>query len=191
MNTPLTIANKQHGAVLIMGLVLLMALTIVGVAMMSNNTLEQRMAGNAFDSNLAFNAAETASRSVERLIFPLTIPPSTSSSCASTKASDGLCIISLESFSSVVGTVPEWWKDKDHPWWLANATEYDLTDNLSDKIRTNPRIIVEQAGYYRDSLRVGDSKITGTNFYNITTRGTGASDNSQAVVQWAIAKRTN
>ena len=184
-------SKKQTGAVLIMGLVLLMALTIVGVSMMGNNTLEQRMAGNAFDSNLAFNAAETASRGLENMIFPMTFAPDTSGTCASTAISSGLCVIDKASISSALGTSAEWWSDKDNTWWQTNATDYDMTSNFSSKVNSHPRVIVEEAGYYKDSLRVGSSKITGTHFYNITSRGTGASDNSQAVVQWAVAKRTN
>ena len=184
-------SQKQTGAVLIMGLVLLMALTIVGVAMIGNNTLEQRMAGNAYDSSLAFNAAETASRDIESRIFPLTIAPTTSGSCASTAISTGLCVIDNNSISTALGTDAEWWKKKNNAWWQSNATDYNQTANFTSKVNSDPRAIVVDAGFYKDSLRVGGNNITGTHFYKITTRGTGASDNSQAIVQWDVAKRTN
>ena len=49
----------QRGAALIVGLVLLLVLTILGVSGMSRSALELRMAGNSQAQNLAFQAAET------------------------------------------------------------------------------------------------------------------------------------
>ncbi len=49
----------QRGAVLVMGLVLLMVLTILGVSGMNTATLELAMAGNAQFHQEAFQAAET------------------------------------------------------------------------------------------------------------------------------------
>lgn len=53
-------AQTQRGAVLIVSLIILLVLTILGVVSMQNTTLEERMAGNMRDRQLAFEAAEAA-----------------------------------------------------------------------------------------------------------------------------------
>jgi hypothetical protein len=51
--------RAQHGAALIVGLVLLLALTVIGVSGMNMSTLELTMAGNMQAQEAAFQAAET------------------------------------------------------------------------------------------------------------------------------------
>ncbi|MGH8283502.1 MAG: pilus assembly PilX family protein [Gammaproteobacteria bacterium] len=67
MNQPqnLSFANRQQGFVLIVALVLLLILTIIGVAASQRTTLEQKMAGNAQNHDMAFQAAEAALRAGE------------------------------------------------------------------------------------------------------------------------------
>ncbi|MDO9227269.1 MAG: PilX N-terminal domain-containing pilus assembly protein [Pseudomonadota bacterium] len=58
----------QSGAALITSLVFLTVLTILGMSTLGTALLESRMAGNARDRNLAFQAAESALRDAERYI---------------------------------------------------------------------------------------------------------------------------
>ena len=51
--------SKQRGAVLVVGLILLMILTVLGISGMTTATLELTMAGNAQFYQQAFQAAET------------------------------------------------------------------------------------------------------------------------------------
>lgn len=55
----------QTGAALIVGLVMLLVMTVLGVAAMQTSLLEEKMAGNYRDQNLAFQAAEAALRDAE------------------------------------------------------------------------------------------------------------------------------
>jgi type IV pilus assembly protein PilX len=55
----------QRGAVLITALVILFILTLLGVAGMQSTVLEERMAGNYRDRQVAFEAAEAALRAGE------------------------------------------------------------------------------------------------------------------------------
>lgn len=57
--------RKQDGAVLLVCLVMILILTMIGVASMSNSTLQERMAGGMRDYNVAFQAAEAALRAGE------------------------------------------------------------------------------------------------------------------------------
>lgn len=63
---PGTGPQRQSGAVLIIGLILLVVLTLLGVQGMRTNVAQERMAGNMRERNLAFQAAEAALRAGER-----------------------------------------------------------------------------------------------------------------------------
>ncbi|MGH8351987.1 MAG: pilus assembly PilX family protein [Pseudomonas sp.] len=60
--------RKQSGAVLLVCLVMLLILTMIGVASMSNSTLQERMAGGVRDYNVAFQAAEASLRAGEAYV---------------------------------------------------------------------------------------------------------------------------
>lgn len=65
MNKHLVIAKHQSGVVLVISLIMLLALTLIGVTSSSVTGLEEKMAANSKDINLAFQAAEAALRDVE------------------------------------------------------------------------------------------------------------------------------
>ena len=54
--------NPESGAVLVVSLIMLLLLTLIGVTAMQTTSLEEKMAGNLRDKNLAFQAAESALR---------------------------------------------------------------------------------------------------------------------------------
>lgn len=63
--------RAQCGATLIVGLIMLLVLTLLGVAAMSNVSLQEKMAGGLMDRHHAFQAAEMALREAEtRLAKP-------------------------------------------------------------------------------------------------------------------------
>jgi len=51
--------GNQRGAALAVGLVLLLAMTIIGISALNTTSLEERMAGNTQEMNRAFQIAET------------------------------------------------------------------------------------------------------------------------------------
>jgi type IV pilus assembly protein PilX len=83
--------RHQQGAVLAISLIILLLMTIIGVSAMQSTTLQEKMAGNLRDSNLAFQAAETALRDAENYLFNTVSLPSFSSTCTS-GSSSGLCL---------------------------------------------------------------------------------------------------
>ncbi|AXS84461.1 MULTISPECIES: PilX N-terminal domain-containing pilus assembly protein [Marinobacter] len=67
--TELKTGRQERGAVLIVSLVVLLVLTLIGVAGMNTSVMQERMAVNAQNSNRTFQAAESsASALTERLI---------------------------------------------------------------------------------------------------------------------------
>ncbi|MDR1887814.1 MAG: hypothetical protein LBQ81_00220 [Zoogloeaceae bacterium] len=60
-----SIKNRQKGVVLVIGLILLMVVTLIALAGMRGVTLQERMAGNSYERNIAFQSAEMVLRFVE------------------------------------------------------------------------------------------------------------------------------
>ena len=54
--------RRQTGSALVVSLILLLVLTMLGVQGMRSNVMQERMAGNMRERNLAFQAAEAALR---------------------------------------------------------------------------------------------------------------------------------
>lgn len=60
------LSRRQNGAALLVALVLLVAVTLLGVSAMQGTILQERMSANQRDVEEAFNAAEIALRTGER-----------------------------------------------------------------------------------------------------------------------------
>lgn len=58
--------KHQRGAVLLIALIMLLLLTIIGMAGMRDTNMQEKMAGNLRDQNLAFQAAEAGLRFAEQ-----------------------------------------------------------------------------------------------------------------------------
>jgi type IV pilus assembly protein PilX len=58
-------AHRQRGAILIVSMLMLLVMTLIGVTAVSTTTLEEKMAGNARQRQLAFQAADSALREAE------------------------------------------------------------------------------------------------------------------------------
>ena len=64
MNTELQF-YRQRGAILVIALIMLLLLTIIGLASMRGTSLQESMSGNLRDSNISLQAAEAALRKGE------------------------------------------------------------------------------------------------------------------------------
>ena len=52
--------QNQRGAVLLVSLIILTVMTVISLSMMSNSTMEEKMAANQMNNHLTFHAAESA-----------------------------------------------------------------------------------------------------------------------------------
>jgi type IV pilus assembly protein PilX len=69
--------SRQRGVVLAVGLVILVVMTLLGVTAMRSSTVEEIMAGNLKDRNIAFQGAEAALRAGEAALQSGTTTAST------------------------------------------------------------------------------------------------------------------
>jgi type IV pilus assembly protein PilX len=60
--------HMQKGAILIVALVMLLLLTVIGISSMRGTTLQERMASNMRDQNMALQAAESSLRKAESVL---------------------------------------------------------------------------------------------------------------------------
>lgn len=67
--------RRQHGSAMIVSLIFLLLMTLIGTAAMRGSTMQERMAGNARDWNIAFQAAEAALREAEDYLQTTPILP--------------------------------------------------------------------------------------------------------------------
>lgn len=65
MTVSLALCKPQSGMVLVISLIILMLLTLIGITGLQTTGLEEKMAGNMRDRNVAFQAAESALRDAE------------------------------------------------------------------------------------------------------------------------------
>ena len=132
---------RQHGAVLVLGLILLLILTLIGVSTMRGSVLDEKMAGNAKDRNFAFQSAESALRGGELWLQNNAIQP-----LATATGSNGVWSLNSPGGSS-------WWKNLSAPW--GNGAPSVVTSSGISYVSAQPQRIIEEGKFVRDSLAIG------------------------------------
>lgn len=199
--------KRQAGVVLVISLIMLLLLTLIGITASNVTGLEEKMAGNTRDENLAFQAAESALRAGEALVR--VNPPAFSVAANGSCTAAGFCTSTGGSglytlISAVPSTISEttgfWYKldwnygctsDPTHcPYAIYNG------GTLSN-VTTSPKYIIEELPTTTSSSTTnsGGSKEVGVAgssqgvaWYRITARATGGSDNTVVILQ-SIYKR--
>lgn len=185
-NAPCQTTTKQAGMALATSLIFLLILTLFAVVSMNTGTLQQKMAGNLRDSEIALQASESALRYGERVIKGiLDAAGDDIAKCDHAGLNKYWCLNDFQ------------WDQK--PFWLANGISYmgDGTKQVGEAFE-DPRVLIENygcdeglCGRSRDSLMVADSNgIYGRAFVRITARGTGASGITESILEeYYIARK--
>ncbi len=160
--------RKQSGAVLIVGLILLLVMTMLGLTAMQTTSLEERMAGNMRDRGIAFQAAELALRAGEKEVF--TGPPTSGSGffdfMAGSPAPD-------ESVDTNWTTTGNYWA------WTSGLPVGSNTNTGYPALDEEPKFWIE-ARPGRKPLEVSSPIET---VYYVTARSTGASGKAPVILQ--------
>ena len=180
-------ASRQRGAILVTSLLLLLILTVLGVATMRMTNMQERMAGNTRDVNLALQGAEAALREAERALSPaqLTERPLWQGSvpCTVMSVVNGKDTLTMTCKDPAL---PVGIYDNSQFDWAANALAYPTA---IAELRAPPRYVVEDYMFDRDEDVVGHDLPTGRVFYNVTSRSTGASGQTNVVLQSTYARK--
>lgn len=181
--------QKQKGSVLILSLLILVVLTMIGVSSMSSSSLQEKMAGNFRDREIAFQSAEVALAAAENYV--------SSSINTANLSGTGLYLQfngpePHNAFTgNDAGTIANWWTGTD------SLVLGAVTGTAISEVRTQPRYTIEvrsevgveegtsiNVGAYGEST--GGGKITA---FRVTARGTGKSDNTVVILQSEYGKR--
>jgi type IV pilus assembly protein PilX len=172
--------HNQRGVALIMALVFLTLLTLIGVTAMSTTSLEEKMATNTRDRNLAFQAAETALLAAETWMAGLASEPGGGTWADATRgrydfdpaAIDPIWETNIWDGTNIVA----------YPCTPDDTTPSDSTSCVAgtkteiSKVARQPRYVVEKMG-------VADATVPNTFAYRITARGTGSSNAAVVMLQ--------
>jgi type IV pilus assembly protein PilX len=172
--------NRQNGATLVIAMLLLLVLTVLGLTTMNMTRLEERMAGNSRDVNLAFQGAEAGLRDAEERVRAwneFTLPASCSAAPCSVWTMNYL---------------PVDLRDQPLTWWQTNATEYGVagTQEVTEVTR-DPLVVVEDLDFVYDTATTstGYGHPPGRSFYRITANSAGASNTAEAVLESTFVQR--
>ncbi len=162
--------SRQHGATLIVALILLLILTVIGVAGMQDTTMQEKMVGNMRDRNLAFQAAEAALRGGEKYLQSATLPGFNNSGGLINK-----------DYPNLRSGDPAFWEG--YPWG-SNARSYSSTSVYSE-LSAVPRYVVEEVPTVfsapGESMKFGALKEIKS--YRVTARATGGSTDAVVILQ--------
>lgn len=188
--------GKQNGAVMVISLLILLVLTLLGITGMTTTTMEERMAGNERDRQIAFQAAEAALRAGERFIVQtnftnLPADPYNPSGgddfatdCQSGKAA-GLCGPASPGDDDV-------WEDANLDVWTTQNRHRSYSFGGSTEIATQPRYIIEYMGPKvvapNTAATCAATPSTCPQIYRVTAYGTGATNNSRVMLQSMFQK---
>ncbi|MEM5536736.1 PilX N-terminal domain-containing pilus assembly protein [Neptuniibacter pectenicola] len=156
----------ERGATLVITMVFLLILTIIGLAGMDVTGLEERMAGNMRDRNIAFQAAEAAVLEGENYLETQVILP----------AFDG---------SNGLYTLPA---NGDKTWevvtWSSSSAVISYSGAGFDELSSSAAYIIEDlaAASASDSLEVG-VPVDNKRYYRVTARATGLSNTTSVILQ--------
>lgn len=167
--------KHERGATLIVGLVLLLLLTMVGMSGLNVSTMQEKMSGSMRDRQLAFQSAEAALRLGEEFV------------AASTSISTS--VFGVIETQTQAGS-PDFWDKFD---WVALAKQ-PVDSNEVDGVASQPYFVVENLA---DTI-VDDNPSPGTQMeygqvatrrlYRVTALGIGASESAEAILQSTIEK---
>jgi type IV pilus assembly protein PilX len=169
-------AHAQSGVVLITGLIFMVILTLIVLALLRSGTLEERMALNARNHQIALQAAEAMLRDGEASSFSAAtiaapFDPYTGSSFTAT-CTNGLCT------RPAAGATPRW---KSVDWSSAGFTRTFAVGSLNiggTLVPSQPKYIIE---VYSPTIMMGHG-IPCSVAYRVTSRGAGQ-DSSEVFVQ--------
>lgn len=183
---------RQRGIALVMALVFLLLLTLMGIAALNTTSLEEKMAGNVKDRNLAFQAAESALILAENWIYTRISKPYFPNNSIGLYLPD----------SGIAGDpdgVANW---DENIWDGINVVTYPCTPGTSSgcgtklgKVNNQPKYIIEDIDEVPESggslVQETKYKSKGTTILRITARGTGGTDAAVVMVQSTYSREFN
>jgi type IV pilus assembly protein PilX len=179
MRNPINHAERQRGAILVVSLLLLLVLSILAVTASQTTRMEERMAGNARDTELAFQAGEAGLRAAEAAIQE-DLSPEGNLVYGCTGS------VTCEKLAAREDTAALDFVDQDTEWWGENGAA--LGKDLAD-ISLEPHYYSQVWVDVSDTLTKGASQAPGTMYYKSISRAQGATATAVTLIESTYAVR--
>lgn len=168
---------RQRGAALVIALIMLLVMTVLGITAMQVTRMEERMAGNSRDINLAFQGAEAALRDGEARVEAMADSPVLCSAAPCPVWESGTWL-----------TDP---RNEVLTWWQTNGVEYGASAVREVvEVTRDPYVVAEHLVFVPDSLAKGDGEVDpGRDFYKVTANSSGASNTATVVLESTYTTR--
>jgi type IV pilus assembly protein PilX len=186
--------SNAHGAVLIIGLIVLLVMTLLGVTAMQQAVLQERLAGNLRQANLALQAAEAGLQAgithlERRRAAP--IPDDTGTDHVWRACAAGFELDSDDSACNrYLSLLADWQDGSSTPSQGKVFTVFDASDlsvQALDGVIAQPRVYIESR--YLPPPDVEDATAgKGPHHYVVTAVGYGQSPRAMAILQSTITK---
>lgn len=186
-----TLPHRQRhgGAVLVVGLVLLLVVTLVGVAALQTTALQERMTGNLRQSNLAFQAAEGALQAA--LTYLANQPaPLIASADGGTSAVWTSCTVDgpAADCTRQQEVIADWLRHRAASTaGLPYTSLPSMNNSAFANVTAQPRVYIEQRWLApRDFEEASGGG--GRYFFTVTAVGFGETPNAIAILQSTVAR---
>lgn len=159
--------GRQQGAALVISLIFLVMLTMLGVSVASNNTLQERMASNTRQHDLAFQQAEAALHDADAAINDTTSTLRIHMDAYIAKIKNP----ALPTVAPLSGVRTGHIGDANDAAYWQDATEFDWLDASCVATTTNGNLDRRYMLDYMGSATDGTPAVT-KYYYRVTARGT-------------------
>jgi len=169
--------QKQKGAILVSGLIFLLVLTLIGISGMQSVTLSEKMTANMRDSQIAFQAAESALADGEQWLLSQTQQPTGVAGCDSPPCQlwDNSTLGNISAMSQ--------------SWWQTQANTY--SSSLYG-LNNQPQYVLEEYTFVPYELSPeARAKGQGYHYYKVTAKGSGKQTNSNIFLESIFATQYN
>lgn len=156
--------NAESGMVLLVTLIMIGIMSIIAVSAIRGSSMQEAMAGNLHDRNLAFQAAEAGLRYAEDDVL--------ANGAGYTFGDAGGLYTDQNKTTSTEGSVKDWTAEQ----WKNNSIQLENSD-LSVTLPAYPQYVIERIG------TVVDASGSSSTIYRITSRAFGLTGGSEVIVQ--------
>ena len=179
--TSLRGAKRQQGAVLAVSLILLLVMTMLAISGGQAVRMQERMAGNLRDVDLALQGAEAGLRDAERNIDALTSWPTWCTSATATGC-DMFDIGVLRTTAAFDLRI------EGQTWWNASARDYRGATSLGG-IARDPQFVIERAAQICDTGEAPCSEGDTLYYFRNTARSPGATSVADVRLESTYVRR--
>lgn len=164
--------RSQQGATLVICMIILVVVTILGVSNIQNVTLEEKMAANVKNRNMAFQSAETALRHAEDYLSNTAVLPAFDGSSGR-----------FEQFDTDSAKPINW----STTTWTSSAAKYSAPTGHQDEIggvAVAPYYVIEKLDSLVANVELESGQVADDDeFYRITARAVGGSSTAVVILQ--------